>query len=220
MSFSSFVSSFFSQGKEKVSCRTCHSPSLSLSLALSPCLVERAAFLAHLNRKQRERRQGADLILVGVEFFFFLREQSGWLLVTAHFFVKRNGGETSNLIFLLPLSRARVRACALFPAFSPASPARTGESGVCRWWLLIARKRNKGGERWEKRNTKEKKTMATTTAAPSFDEHLPRGVSASTTGIFVLDVLALATMAACVPTLKLFMKKRRHWNLVSGAPSP
>ena len=48
------------------------------------------------------------------------------------------------------------------------------------------------------------------------DDHLPRGVSASTTGVFVLDVLALATMAACVPTLKLFVKKKRHWNLVSG----
>ena len=47
-------------------------------------------------------------------------------------------------------------------------------------------------------------------------DHLPRGVSASTTGIFVLDVLALATMASCVPTLKLFVTKRRHWNLVSG----
>lgn len=82
--------------------------------------------------------------------------------------------------------------------------------------LLIARTKEASGGK----KTKEKKPMATTTtaAAPSsFDDQdgLPRGVSASTTGVFVLDVLALATMAACMPTLKLFVKKRRHWNLVS-----
>lgn len=55
---------------------------------------------------------------------------------------------------------------------------------------------------------------ASTAAAPPSIDLLPRGVSASTTGVFVLDVLALATMAACVPTLKLFAQKRRHWNLV------
>lgn len=54
------------------------------------------------------------------------------------------------------------------------------------------------------------------TPSSTHSENLPRGVSASTTGVFVLDVLALATMAACVPTLLLFAKKRRRWNLVRG----
>lgn len=59
--------------------------------------------------------------------------------------------------------------------------------------------------------------MAAMGASSTSVDHLPRGVSASTTGVFVLDVLAFATMAACVPTMKLFVAKRRHWNLVSGS---
>ena len=44
---------------------------------------------------------------------------------------------------------------------------------------------------------------------------LSRGLPSTTTGVFVFDVAALATMAACVPTLRLFAAKRRWGDLVS-----
>ena len=52
---------------------------------------------------------------------------------------------------------------------------------------------------------------------------LSRGLPPSTTGVFACDVAALATMAACVPTLRLFRRKGRYADLVSaeggeGAP--
>ena len=75
--------------------------------------------------------------------------------------------------------------------------------------LLTSSKKNTKGTTGSGEKTK---TMEAPSSAD--DLHLPRGVSASTTGVFALDVLALATMAACVPTLRLFVAKRRHWNLV------
>lgn len=44
---------------------------------------------------------------------------------------------------------------------------------------------------------------------------LSRGLPSTTTGFFVFDVAALATMAACLPTLRLFGRKRRWADLVS-----
>lgn len=44
---------------------------------------------------------------------------------------------------------------------------------------------------------------------------LSRGLPSTTTGVLVFDVAALATMSACLPTLRLFGRKRRWVDLVS-----
>ena len=45
---------------------------------------------------------------------------------------------------------------------------------------------------------------------------LSRGLPGASSGVFAADVAALATMAACLPTLALFGRKRRYTDLVSG----
>jgi hypothetical protein len=50
---------------------------------------------------------------------------------------------------------------------------------------------------------------------PAVVVELPPGLVNSNTGVFLCDVAALVTMAACVPTLGLYYRRRRWGDLVS-----